>query len=70
MNQTETTRCRLVNVRVIATYIGVSVDTVYTMASQRRIPSTKVGRLLRFDLRAIDAWIARNSVMPMPEKRG
>ena len=70
MDPTETNLRRLVDIRVVANYIDVSMDTVYTMSSQRRIPFVKVGRLLKFDLKAIDAWIARNSVMPMPEKRG
>ena len=70
MNQAEIILPRLVDIRVVANYIDVSIDTVYTMVSQRRIPFVKVGRLLKFDLKAIDAWIARNSVMPMPEKRG
>ncbi|WP_447603914.1 hypothetical protein [Nitrospira sp. Nam80] len=38
------------------------------MVSQRRIPSVKVGRLTKFDLRAVDAWIKRHTVMPMPER--
>ncbi len=60
---------RLVDIRVVAEYLDVAPDTVYTMVSQRRIPYVKVGRLLRFDLKAIDAWIAQNAVMPMPNKR-
>ena len=70
MDPTETNLRRLVDVRVVADYLDVAPDTVYTMSSQRQIPFVKVGRLLKFDLKAIDAWIARNSVMPMPEKRG
>ena len=70
MSQNETNLRRLVDIRVVAAYLDVAPDTVYTMVSQRRIPFVKVGRLLKFDLKAIDVWIARNSVMPMPEKRG
>ncbi len=60
---------RLVNIRVVADYLGISPDTGYTMVSQRRIPYVKVGRLLRFDLKAIDEWIAQNAVMPMPREK-
>lgn len=59
---------RLVGVEYIAKYVGLSVHTVYTMVSQRRIPFVKVGRLTKFDLRAVDAWIKRHTVMPMPER--
>ena len=49
-----------------AEYTGLSVHTVYTMVSQRRIPHVKVGRLVKFDLSMLDAWIHKNTVMPMP----
>ncbi len=53
---------RLVTVDDIATYTGL----FYTMVSQRRIPYVKVGRLTKFDVRAIDAWIKQHTVMPRP----
>jgi excisionase family DNA binding protein len=60
---------RLEGVDYIAKYVGLSVHTVYTMVSQRRIPFVKVGgRLTKFDLRAVDEWIKRHTVMPMPER--
>ena len=66
---TEPNLRRLVGIKVVAKYIDVSIDTVYTMVSQRRIPFVKVGRLLKFDLEAIDLWLAQQTVMPMPTKR-
>ena len=36
---------RLVGIKEVASYIGLSVHTVYAMVSQRRIPYVKVGRL-------------------------
>jgi excisionase family DNA binding protein len=69
MSQIEPNSRRLVNIRVLAEYLGISPDTGYTMVSQRRIPYVKVGRLLRFDLKTIDGWITQNSVMPMPRKK-
>ena len=61
---------RLVDSRVLAGYLNVAPDTIYTMVSQRRIPYVNVGRLLKFDLKAIDLWLAQHTVMPMPEKSG
>jgi excisionase family DNA binding protein len=55
---------RLYSIREIAAYTGLSVHTLYTMTSQRRIPFVKTGRLVKFDLKAIDAWIERHSVRP------
>ena len=62
--QTQSHRPPLVNVGHVAEYIGLSKHTVYTMVSQRRIPFVKVGRLTKFDLPTIDAWIRRHSVKP------
>lgn len=59
---------RLINVKEVATYTGLSIDTLYTMVSQRRIPYVKVGRLTKFDLGLLDAWIKQNTVMPIPLK--
>ncbi len=55
---------RLLNVNQVAEYIGVSIHTLYTMVSQRRIPFVKVGRLTKFDRQALDAWIRQHSVKP------
>ena len=59
---------RLMNIKEAAEYTGLSVSSLYTMVSQRRIPFVKMGRLTKFDLRLLDEWIAKNTVMPMPSK--
>lgn len=61
---------RLYTVPEAATYLGLSVHTLYTMVSKRRIPFVKVGRLTKFDLTVLDVWIKQNTVMPMPTKNG
>lgn len=55
---------RLLDIDEVAVYIGLSRHTVYTMVSQRRIPFVKMGRRTKFNLRAIDEWIAEHSVSP------
>lgn len=60
---------RLISVHAAAAYVGLSVYTIYTMVSQRRIPYVKVGRLVKFDVPMLDAWIQKNAVMPMPQRR-
>ncbi len=59
---------RLISVQAAAIYTGLSVHTVYTMVSQRRIPHIKLGRSVKFDVPMLDAWIKRNRVMPMAPK--
>jgi excisionase family DNA binding protein len=53
---------RLLDIQEVATYTGLSVHTLYTMVSQRRIPFVKLGRLTKFDREEIDRWIAGHSV--------
>ncbi|MBK7418431.1 MAG: helix-turn-helix domain-containing protein [Nitrospira sp.] len=60
---------RLIGIKDAAGYTGLSVHTVYTMVSQRRIPYVKVGRLVKFDVALLDTWIKQNTVMPMPQRR-
>jgi excisionase family DNA binding protein len=62
-------RPRLVSIQDCSVYIGLSVHTLYTMVSQRRIPFVKVGRLVKFDLVLVDAWIAKRTVMPITSHR-
>ena len=62
-------RPRLVSIQDCGLYLGLSVHTLYTMVSQRRIPFVKVGRLVKFDLVLLDAWIAKRTVMPIAPHR-
>ncbi len=57
---------RLLSVREAASYMGLSTHTLYTMVSQRRIPYIKVGRLTKFDVGLLDAWLKQHTVMPIP----
>jgi len=59
---------KLIGVAEAAQYTGLSVHTVYTMVSQRRIPHIKLGRSVKFDVPMLDAWIKRFRVMPMAPK--
>ncbi len=68
MRQPEPIKRRLLNVKETAEYASLSVHTLYTMVSQRRIPFVKVGGALRFDLALLDEWIKQHTVMPMPSK--
>ena len=52
---------RLLNVREAALYLGLEVDTVYKKSRLRELPFVKVGRALRFDIRALDRLIERNA---------
>lgn len=56
---------RLFTIYEVAECTGLSVNTLYKITSQRRIPFVKAGWLVKCDLKAIDAWIERQSVKPL-----
>ncbi len=68
MNRTAPMTRRIISIQEAADYTGLAVQTLYKMVSQRRIPFVKMGRLTKFDVALLDAWIKQNTVMPMPPK--
>lgn len=59
---------RLIDIKELSDKINVSISTLYTWCSQRRIPYVKFGKLTRFDLKDINEWIDRNRVDKRYEK--
>ena len=53
---------RLLNVREAAQYLGLEVDTVYRKARLREVPCVKVGRALRFDVKALERFIEQHTI--------
>lgn len=51
---------RLMNIRELSEYLGTSKGSLYTMVCMRKIPKNcivKIGRSLRFERSAVDAWV-------------
>ena len=53
---------RLININELSEYIDLSISTIYSWVSQRRIPFIKCGKLTKFDLERINDWIEESSV--------
>jgi len=53
---------RLLNVREAAQYLGLEVDTVYKKARLREVPCVKVGRALRFDVKALERFVEQHTI--------
>jgi excisionase family DNA binding protein len=53
---------RLLNVREAAQFLGLEVDTVYKKARLRDLPCVKVGRALRFDVKALERFIEQHTI--------
>jgi len=51
---------RFIGIKDLATYMDVSVNTIYSWVWQKRIPYCKIGRLVKFDLREIETWIEKH----------
>ncbi len=51
----------LVGTDVIARRLGTTERYVRDLAASGRIPHFKVGKFLRFDQQAVEAWIAANT---------
>ena len=53
------------DVKELAAYLKISVDGVYAMVHERKIPYFKVGRRLRFDLAEINSWLEQSKHEPL-----
>ncbi len=45
------------SVEEIASYLGVSKDTIYGWIAKREMPAHKVGRLWKFKSDEVDTWV-------------
>ena len=48
---------RWLSVDELATYLGVSKDTVYTWISAKGMPAHRLGRLWKFKKEEVDGWV-------------
>jgi excisionase family DNA binding protein len=46
-----------VAVEEVATHLGIAKDTVYRWIEGKSLPAHRVGRLWKFKLSQVDAWI-------------
>jgi len=45
------------SVEDVAVHLGVAKDSVYRWIEARRLPAHKIGRLWKFKLTEVDAWV-------------
>ena len=52
----------MIHSRVMHQYLGIEVDTVFKKSRLREVPCVKVGRALRFDVKALERYIELHSI--------
>jgi len=53
---------RLITAKEASQYLSLSTDTVYRMASLKKLPYLKIGDRVLFDVKAIDHWIEKHMI--------
>lgn len=53
---------RYIGIKELSEYIGVSSGTLYVWVCHRKIPFVKIGRLVKFDLLAVEKWLEEKRV--------
>jgi len=48
---------RLLTATDVAELLRITEDAVYRLTRQKVLPSVRIGRLIRFDEHALEAWI-------------
>jgi excisionase family DNA binding protein len=53
---------RLITAKEASQYLSLSTETVYRMASLKKLPYLKIGDRVLFDVKALDHWIERHMI--------
>jgi excisionase family DNA binding protein len=60
---------RLITAKEASQYLSLSTDTVYRMASLKKLPYLKIGDRVLFDVKALDHWIEKHMIREKEWKR-
>ena len=60
---------RWVDVEDVANHLGVRKESVYRWIDKKGFPAHKAGRLLRFKLSEVDAWVRKDSEIQQRDLR-
>ena len=60
---------RLITAKEAGQYLSLSTDTIYRMASLKKLPYLKIGDRVLFDVKALDQWIEKHMVREKEWKR-
>jgi excisionase family DNA binding protein len=60
---------RLITAKEAGQYLTLSTDTIYRMASLKKLPYLKIGDRVLFDVKTLDQWIEKHMVREKEWKR-
>jgi excisionase family DNA binding protein len=60
---------RLITAKEASQYLSLSTDTIYRMASLKKLPYLKIGDRVLFDVRTLDHWIEKHMIREKGWKR-
>jgi excisionase family DNA binding protein len=60
---------RLITAKEASQYLSLSTDTVYRLASLKKLPYLKIGGRILFDIKALDRWVEKHTVREKEWKR-
>jgi len=60
---------RLITAKEAGQYLSLSTDTIYRMASLKKLPYLKIGDRVLFDIKGLDQWIEKHLVKEKEWKR-
>ena len=60
---------RLITAKEASQFLSLSKDTVYRMASLKKLPYLKIGDRVLFDVKALDHWIEKHMILEKEWKR-
>lgn len=53
---------------VIAEYLGVTKDSVYSWIANKHMPAHRVGRLWKFKVAEVDEWVRSDRAAETPKR--
>ena len=53
---------RYLSVAEICTYLGIKRDTVYKWISKKQLPAHRIGKLWKFKISEVDAWVKKDDI--------
>jgi excisionase family DNA binding protein len=60
---------RLITAKEASQFLSLSTDTIYRMASMKKLPYLKIGDRVLFDVKALDQWIEKHMIREKEWKR-